>query len=487
MNYNAKGGPSPAINPNMSYVHSVPPSYEGEKLSSPRINNSTGTEGKAETMFKSNSWRDLWAAILYYVHLIGIAVILGFNASNLSKIEIGPVSGFQSEVIKGLAIVGGGLLVSLVCLTIFLSLVSRFPTSMIKATFISSIAISALMGIGMLVAGSAFMGIMYLIVSGLNVLLYFSWRSRIPFSATLLKTVIDVMKLYPNTWYLSCVAIFGQAGFVVLYLTTLTSIALKYPISNNGTPADIAPIDTFSMIYVVFSMYWSNQIVDNVVHTTVCGVFGTFYFLHGTGAAIVKPVWNSFSRSMSYSFGSIAFGSLIVAIIQLVRFLINSARNNRDNIAAACADCLIGIIEDLVKYFNYYAYVHVAIYGKPYIESGKDTYELVKSHGVDVIINDSLIGKCMGIGILMISLISAACAYIAGVITAGGGEYIFVSAIVSAATFVLSLMICSVATQLIGSGASATLVCYAEDPSALQRSKPELYREITAAYQTGYI
>ena len=481
MNYNEKG-PS-TYNPPMAYVNSVPPSYGGEKAHSPGMSGERIISSeKTEIMFKSTSWRDLWAAILYYLHLIGVAAILGYNAHNLSKIEAGSTTGFSSVIIKGFSAVGGGRLVSLGWLAIFLSLISHFPTSMIKGTFISTIVLSAFMGLGMLFTGSAFIGIMYLIMSALNIFLYFSWRNRIPFSAILLKTVIDVMKLYPSTWNLSLVAIFGQAAFLVLYLTTLTSIGLKYSYTNTG---EVAPIDTFSMIYVVFSMFWSNQIVDNVVHTTVCGVFGTFYFLHGTGAAIVKPVWNAFSRSMTYSFGSIAFGSLIVAILQLVRFLINSTRNERDSAAAACADCLIGMIEGLVKYFNYYAYVHVAIYGKPYIESGMDTYELIKSHGVDVIINDCLIDKCMGVGILLISMISALCAYIAGFILFQSSNNLIAG--VSAATFLLSAMLCSVATQLIGSGASATLVCFAEDPSALQRSKPELYREITSAYQRSFI
>ena len=293
------------------------------------------------------------------------------------------------------------------------------------------------------------------------------------------------MKMYPNIWNLSILSVFGQAAFLGIYLTTLTSIALKYS-NNSSASQEIAPIDTLSIIYIVFSMYWSNQIVDNVVHTTVCGVFGTFYFLQGTGAAIVKPVWNSFSRSMTYSFGSIAFGSLIVALLQLVRFLIDSTRNGRESAAAACADCLIGILEGLVKYFNYYAYVHVAIYGKPYIESGKDTWELIKSHGVDVIINDCLIEKCMGVGNLLISLSSALCAYTAGSFVSRGSDNAL-PIVVTATVFLLSLMLCSVATQLIGSGSSATLVCFAEDPSALQRSKPELYREITSAYQTGFI
>jgi hypothetical protein len=466
-----------------SFIHEVPPYSELKKGSSPN-HNRTSTDSKAEVMFKSNSWRDLWAAVLYYFHLAGVFVILGLNFHNLSKLESIPSE--PSKIFQSLGILGFSLIVGVILLTIFLSLVNKFPKTMIKATFISTIVLLGLMGVGMFfVTNGAMMGIIYLILAGLNVFLYFSWRKRIPFSASLLKCVIDVMKIYPNTWNLSIFAIFSQMAFTALYVVTLASIGLKYSDEiKSGSDFKFEGGDIASMLYIVFSMYWSMQVVENVVHTSVCGVFATFYFLHGTGAAIMKPVWNSFSRSMTYSFGSIAFGSLIVASIQFVRFLINSTRNERDNLAAACADCLLGMIERLVRYFNYYAYVHVAIYGKPFIQSGKDTWELIKSHGVDVIINDSLVGNCMSIAVLLISSTCALIAYLIGFALLDNEALMITSAVL---TFVFVTMITAVATQLIESGVSATLVCYAEDPSALQRSKPELYREITHSYQQSFL
>ena len=464
-----------------SLVHEVPP-YSEKKSSSPSHNRSS-SNSKADRMFKSNSWRDLWAAILYYVHLAGVAVILGLNFKNLSKFE--SVATDTSKIIQSLGIIGSSLVLCVLLLTIFLTLVNKFPKTMIKGTFISTIILLGLMGVGMFfVPGGAFMGLMYLIMAGLNVILYFSWRNRIPFSATLLKTVVDVMKIYPNTWNLSIFAILSQAAFTVLYVVTLTAISLKYSDKFNSRRNDqVEGIDIAALLYVVFSMYWSMQVVENVVHTSVCGVFATFYFLHGTGAAIMNPVWNSFSRSMTYSFGSIAFGSLIVAILQFVRFLINSTRNERDNLAAACASYLVEMIEGLVRFFNHYAYVHVAIYGKPFIESGKDTWELIKSHGVDVIINDSLVGTCMNIAIFLISLTCCLFAFIAGLTFL---DSLALQITTTVLTFVFVTLISVVATQLIESGVSATLVCYAEDPTALQRSKPELYREITHAYQQSF-
>jgi hypothetical protein len=61
-------------------------------------------------------------------------------------------------------------------------------------------------------------------------------------------------------------------------------------------------------------------------------------------------------RSLTTSFGSICLGSLVVALIQALREVVRSMRENDDSIVACCAECLIGCIESLVEYFNKWAF-----------------------------------------------------------------------------------------------------------------------------------
>lgn len=39
-----------------------------------------------------------------------------------------------------------------------------------------------------------------------------------------------------------------------------------------------------------------------------------------------------------------------------------------------------------------YAYIEIALYGKPYLAAAKDTWRLFKNRGIDALINDSLVG-----------------------------------------------------------------------------------------------
>jgi hypothetical protein len=46
----------------------------------------------------------------------------------------------------------------------------------------------------------------------------------------------------------------------------------------------------------------------------------------------------------------------------------------------------------LVEWFNKYAYIEIALYGKSYLPAAKDTWNLMKDRGIDALINDSLVG-----------------------------------------------------------------------------------------------
>ena len=62
------------------------------------------------------------------------------------------------------------------------------------------------------------------------------------------------------------------------------------------------------------------------------------------------------------SFGSICFGSLIVAIIQTLRHLQNQLRHSDDDsmkLIGCIIQCILACIEDLIEYFNEWAYIYV--------------------------------------------------------------------------------------------------------------------------------
>ena len=70
-----------------------------------------------------------------------------------------------------------------------------------------------------------------------------------------------------------------------------------------------------------------------------------------------KPIISSAKRALTTSFGSICFGSLVIAIIQTIRALVRSVRDGNTRNAAlvflACiAECLLQCIQSWIEFLN---------------------------------------------------------------------------------------------------------------------------------------
>ena len=152
---------------------------------------------------------------------------------------------------------------------------------------------------------------------------------------------------------------------------------------------------------LTWAVYWTEETFSNVLLATEAGIYGSFVF-SGSGPAPKHAARGSFKRAVTYSFGSIAFGSLIVAFLDLLRAALSLARSeaaqNGDVLGAICAcvaQCCVGCVQAMVEYFNRYAYIDIALFGRGYVQSAKETWRLFKDRGIDALINDCLVNKCV--------------------------------------------------------------------------------------------
>lgn len=130
----------------------------------------------------------------------------------------------------------------------------------------------------------------------------------------------------------------------------------------------------------------------------------------------------------------------------------------------------------------------MAIYGKDFCTAGKDTWRLVKSRGVDAIINDSLISNVLGFGMIFCGLFAGGFGLLAGYYLCQQEKDLIASQKMGLyiASGVLGLIVgmaeFSIISEVITSGVATTFVCLAEDPYSLQRTQPELYQKVVEVY-----
>ncbi|EIE87019.1 hypothetical protein RO3G_11730 [Rhizopus delemar RA 99-880] len=366
----------------------------------------------------STGWNDIWAIILWLINLgafIGLAVV-AIRTYSTHGTTYGGVE--SNNAYPGLT----------------------FDTS----TFII-FGFAAVVGFGisflyLLIANIHYYSaaIIFLIFSCLYAACFFWWRSRIPFA-----TVIGIYQ----AWYSS---------------------------SSNNSRLNCA------MVFLVFSFYWTSQVITYVTHVTLAGLFATVYFLND---GIKHPIWGSARRAFTTSFGSICFGSLLIAIINLIRFLLQIARSNTDNACAAffvcIIQCIVNCFAGLFEWFTYYAFSGVAIYGKPFIPTARETWSMIKDRGIDALINDNLIGNVLFMGGLLVGVLCSLLGFIYLEVekpsynTNGG-----MTPVVIMMCFLIGSSMFSTIATVISSGVATTFVCLAEDPDALRRTKPELYERV---------
>jgi hypothetical protein len=78
------------------------------------------------------------------------------------------------------------------------------------------------------------------------------------------------------------------------------------------------------------SFFFTHQVLHNSGHTTVACVGGSWWFKPKQTGFCGSAVYGCFFRTMTSSIGSVCCGSLLVAIIQATRHILNMARDNDD-------------------------------------------------------------------------------------------------------------------------------------------------------------
>ena len=191
---------------------------------------------------------------------------------------------------------------------------------------------------------------------------------------------------------------------------------------------------------------------------------------------------------MTTSFGSICFGSFLVAIVQALRALANSAQENGDAQILACiAECILACLASILEYFNKWAFIYVGLYGMPYLKAGKSVFELFRNRGWEAVIADDLVGNALFLISLVVGFIMGGVALLienyGEILDNGAGDTKVVAFILG---FVVGLVITSILMSTIASGVNAVIVLFAEGPNEFQQNHPQLSNKMREVWSQVY-
>nr|XP_057946946.1 choline transporter-like protein 2 isoform X2 [Doryrhamphus excisus] len=171
--------------------------------------------------------------------------------------------------------------------------------------------------------------------------------------------------------------------------------------------------------YNLFLFFWCANFVLALGQVTLAGAFSSYYWAFNKPDDIpAYPIMSSLRIALRYHMGSMAFGSLILAVVQFIRFLLEyieqrlqGAENRFTKFLLKCMKLCFWCLEKCIRFINRNAYIMVAIYGKNFCSAAKDSFFLLMRNFIRVVVLGGVTDYLLFLGKLLIIGIVGICSF----------------------------------------------------------------------------
>lgn len=176
--------------------------------------------------------------------------------------------------------------------------------------------------------------------------------------------------------------------------------------NNNDTLSDVCGVlkygdATFTLylqIFNLFMLFWLVNFVIALGQISLAGAFASYYWAFDKSKDVpMFPLLSSIGRAFRYHLGSLAFGSLLIAIVQIIRVFLeylDSKLKGTENPAAKfflkCLKCCFWCLEKFLKFLTKNAYIMIAVYGKNFCISAKNAFSLILRNVIRLAVVDKV-------------------------------------------------------------------------------------------------
>jgi len=272
-------------------------------------------------------------------------------------------------------------------------------------------------------------------------------------------------------------------GNITGYSVNVTDLTMSEFVPNNAKEV--------MLWYHLFGFLWFNSLINAVSMCTVAGAVSAYYWSRTkkTGALVEghmgkRPIGTALYCCFRYHFGSLAFGSMIVAIVQFIRAVLMYIDYQTKNLQKSnilikifmkVVQCCMWCLEKVVKYVSKNAYILVAMRGKSFCASTFNAFGIIFSNlsqvgllaaTTNILLLLVRVTISVGCGFLMLALVDTP-AY-----NAGGDKELTAPLLPVVVVFFLAYTVASIFMNAYGLAIDTILLCFCEDKKA---NKPGEY------------
>ncbi|KAJ4773718.1 Choline transporter-like protein 2 [Rhynchospora pubera] len=160
-----------------------------------------------------------------------------------------------------------------------------------------------------------------------------------------------------------------------------------------GYSVHYTPHIGIAILFHLFGCYWATQFILACSSTVIAGSVASYYWARGEISPEIPflPVFASLRRLARYSLGSVALGSLVVSVVEWIRFILDSLRrrlkyvdttseNFMGRTVSSSSQCCLGCIDWTLRSINRNAYIMIAITGKSFCKASSIATGLIMNN-----------------------------------------------------------------------------------------------------------
>ncbi|KAM3227041.1 hypothetical protein ACQJBY_059160 [Aegilops geniculata] len=304
-------------------------------------------------------------------------------------------------------------------------------------------------------------------------------------SLTAYLAVISVLCFWGNHSFWGVALAVGAALHFLYVMSVIdrfpfTMLVLQKAIKMVWELPDVMRVAYAFVLALSVSLFWTGAVLSNTVHVIVSGMVFLVLIHGGQAAASMppKPLLKSLQYAVTTSFGSICYGSLFTAAIRTLRWEIRGVRSKIGNneCLLCCVDFFFHIVETLVRFFNKYAYVQIAVNGQSFNRSARDAWELFQSTGIEALIAYDCSGAVLLMSTILGGLITGTCTGVWTYFTQRDKAIM-----VGSTSMLIGMILVGLTVVVVESAVTSIYICYAEDPLLIQRWDPEFFEQMSEA------
>lgn len=366
-------------------------------------------------------------------------------------------------------------------------LIQRMALILIQASIIGSVVFSVFFGISMIMVGN-----ILTIILGVLCILGSIWYAKAAwkyaaYSAANLETAIAAILDNLGLCFMGIASSAVSLLWTVMWCVVFNAVLQGDKCMNNDD--DDCDEGGFSILFyflLLISYFWTILVLQYIVQVTVAGVIGTWWTAPAEADSCCSTaVIDSTYRSMTYSFGSICMGSLLLAVVKALRATTDYLRDQQRSsdepnaivgILLCCAECILRMLEGILEYFNQWAFSYIGLYGYSYLDAGKGVVELFQSRGWTTYVTEDIASNVTFFGTLMTGVLTGGL----GVLLNSTSFHLFEDSedaskdwIAFGVAGVTGLVIGGIMMNIVSGAVNTVIVCMAEMPDELQANHPK--------------